>query len=157
MRRVPFTLRGFEQTKARLKRMREIDRHEIIRAIGTAREHGDLSENAEYHAAKERQGFIEAEIRQLEDAVSRAEIVDPRTLSGDRVVFGATVKVCDLDNDEEHTYQIVGAFESDSDLGRISYVAPLARAMIGKEEGDEVEVKLAGGVRALEILEVTFE
>jgi len=143
MQRVPFTLRGFEQTKARLKQMREVDRHEIIEAIATAREHGDLSENAEYHAAKERQGFIEAEIRLLEDGVSRAEVIDPRTLSGDRVVFGATVKVCDV--------------ETDSDKGRISLEAPLARALIGKEEGDEVEVKLAGRTRELEILEVTFE
>ena len=103
MQRAPFTLRGFEQTKARLKKMREFDRHEIIAAIASAREHGDLSENAEYHAAKERQGFIEAEIRLLEDAVSRAEIIDPRNLSGNRVVFGATVKVCDVETDEELT------------------------------------------------------
>ncbi len=154
MQRVPFTLRGFEQTKARLKQMREVDRHEIIEAIATAREHGDLSENAEYHAAKERQGFIEAEIRLLEDGVSRAEVIDPRTLSGDRVVFGATVKVCDVETDEE---RLLTASGLQDDKGRISLEAPLARALIGKEEGDEVEVKLAGRTRELEILEVTFE
>jgi len=155
--RIPFTPAGFKKAKDRLKHLKEVERPEIISAIETAREHGDLKENAEYHAAKERQGFCEGEIQRLEAAISRAEVIDPSTLSGDRVLFSATVLVYDPDQDEEFRYQIVGMGEGDPENGMISYQSPIARSLMGKEVGDEVEVKLPGGSRNLEILEVTFE
>ncbi|MBR58098.1 MAG: transcription elongation factor GreA [Myxococcales bacterium] len=156
MHREPFTPEGLLKAKARLKQLREVERPNVVKAIEEARAHGDLSENAEYHAAKDLQGFIEAEIRQLEGITGRSQLIDPKKLSGDRVVFGATVTVFDPDRDEEHTYKIVNTCVSDTDLGHISYQAPIARALIGKEIGDEVIVKLPGGERTLEILEVEF-
>ncbi len=157
MERVPFTPEGLQEAKSHLKTLKEVERPKCIHDIEVARAHGDLSENAEYHAAKDRQGFIEAEIRALEDQVARAQIIDPKTLSGDRVVFGAKVLVYDAEKDEESTFEIVSTFNADVSKGRISYKSPIARALIGRHEGDEVEVSLPGGTRCLEIMEVRFE
>jgi len=155
MEKVPMTPAGAEKMKSELGRLKE-ERPKISREIGVARDHGDLSENAEYHAAKERQGMVEARIKDLEDKLSRAEVIDPTKMSGDRVRFGATVTVTNLDTDEEATYQIVGADEADINSGTISVSAPLARALIGKSPGDAVTVNLPGGTRNYEIADVTF-
>ena len=144
------TPRGAQALAEELARMKG-DRAKISHDIGVARDHGDLSENAEYHAAKERQGLNEAKIRDVEDKLSRAEIIDPKSLSGDKVKFGATVTLTNLDTDEEVTYQIVGADEADINKGLISISAPLARSLIGRTVGDEVTVKLPGGDRRYEI------
>lgn len=149
------TPRGAEKLKEELARLKE-ERPKISREIGVAREHGDLSENAEYHAAKERQGMVEARIKDLEDKLSRSEVIDPRRLSGSRVRFGATVTLLNLDTDEEATYQIVGADEADIDSGSISVSAPLAHALIGKEAGDEISITLPAGKRRYEISDVVF-
>lgn len=138
-----------------LARLKE-ERPKIAREIGVARDHGDISENAEYHAAKERQGMVEARIKDLEDKLSRVEVIDPKKLSGDRVSFGATVRLLNLDTEEESTYQIVGPEEANLDEGTISVSAPLARALIGKHVGDEVTVKLPAGERSYEIGSVEF-
>jgi transcription elongation factor GreA len=153
--KVPMTPSGAQKLREELARLKE-ERPKISREIGIAREHGDLSENAEYHAAKERQGLVEARIKDLEDKLARAEIIDPSKLSGDRVRFGATVRLLNLDTDEEITYQIVGADEADIDNGLISISAPLARALISKTVGDEVEVKLPAGTRRYEISSIEF-
>ena len=155
MEKVPMTPAGAEKMKSELGRLKE-ERPKISREIGIARDHGDLSENAEYHAAKERQGMVEARIKDLEDKLSRAEVIDPTKMSGDRVRFGATVTVTNLDTDEEATYQIVGADEADINAGTISVSAQLARALIGKSPGDSVTVNLPGGTRNYEIADVTF-
>ena len=152
---VPMTPGGAIKLREELVRLKE-ERPRISREIGTAREHGDLKENAEYHAAKERQGLVEARIKDIEDKLARAEIIDPTKLSGDRVRFGATIMVTNLDTDEESTYQIVGADEADLKNGTISVSAPLARAMIGKSTGDEVIVNLPGGKRRYEIGSIEF-
>jgi len=150
------TPRGAQLMREELSRLKE-ERPKISREIGIAREHGDLSENAEYHAAKERQGMVEARIKDLEDKLARAEIIDPSKLSGDKVRFGATVSLLNLDTDEEVRYQIVGADEADIDQGRISISAPLARALIGKSVGDEVQVQLPAGVRHYEVSAVDYD
>ena len=147
---------GLSVLRARVKTIKEVDRPENVRDIEEARAHGDLSENAEYHAAKERQGLLDAELRSLEDKISRADVIDPSTLSGDKVVFGATVDLVNIDTDEEATYQIVGIDEADLKEGKISYASPLGRAIIGREEGDEIEFKAPGGTRNYEVLEVRF-
>lgn len=157
MEKVPMTLRGYESLQAEVKRLRSIERPAIIQAIAEAREHGDLSENAEYHAARERQSFVEGRIAEIEDKVSRAEVIDPATLSGDTVKFGATVTVVDCDTDEETTYQIVGEAESDINQGLLSIAAPLARALIGKAEGDVFEFATPGGAKEYEILKVAYK
>ena len=143
MEKVPMLAEGYEILSADLKALRE-ERPKIVDAIEEARAHGDLSENAEYHAAKERQGQVEAQIADLEDKVSRAQIIDPSTLSGDKIVFGATVTLLDED-DKPVKYQIVGQTEADASKGRISYSSPLARALIGKQVEDEVEVTVPAG------------
>jgi transcription elongation factor GreA len=153
--KVPMTPRGAEKLKEELARLKE-ERPKISREIGVAREHGDLSENAEYHAAKERQGMVEARIKDLSDKISRSEVIDPASLSGDKVRFGATVSLLNVETDEESTYQIVGADESDLKQGTISISAPLARALLGKEAGDEVKVELPGGARHYELVSVEF-
>jgi transcription elongation factor GreA len=153
--RVPMTPRGAVKVREELARLKA-ERPRISREIGVARDHGDISENAEYHAAKERQGMVEAQIKDLEDKLSRSEIIDPARLSGTRVQFGATVSLSNVDTDEEVTYQIVGADEANIDEGTISVSAPLARALIGKEAGDEVTVTLPGGRRTYEVLTVTY-
>ena len=153
--RVPMTPRGAAKVKEELARLKA-ERPKISRDIGTARDHGDISENAEYHAAKERQGMVEAQIKDLEDKLSRAEIIDPARLSGNRVRFGATVSLSNVETSETSTYQIVGADEASIEEGTISVSAPLARALIGKETGDEISVTLPGGRRTYEITDVTF-
>ncbi|BBC72756.1 transcription elongation factor GreA [Altererythrobacter sp. B11] len=154
MEKVPMLAEGYEKLTADLKALRQ-ERPRIVDAIEEARAHGDLSENAEYHAAKERQGQVEAQIAELEDRVSRAQIIDPTTLSGDRVVFGATVTVLD-DAEKPQRYQIVGQAESDAKKGRISYDSPLGRALIGKQVGEEVEVTVPSGDRFYLIEKVEF-
>ena len=151
---VPMLAEGYEKLTADLKALRD-ERPRIVEAIEEARAHGDLSENAEYHAAKERQGQVAAYISDIEDKVSRAQIIDPKTLSGDRVVFGATVTVLD-ENDKALKYQIVGLAESDAKVGRISYESPFARALIGKSLGEEVEVTVPSGDKFYLIEKIEF-
>jgi transcription elongation factor GreA len=152
----PMLLWGYENLEEELKQRKQIDRYAIVQAIEEARAHGDLSENAEYHAAKEKQGMNEARIKILESAISTAEIIDPSTLSGDRVVFGATVTLLDED-DEKVVYQIVGEHESDVKEKRISYTSPLARALIGRSIGDDAEVHTPKGERYYEIFKIDFK
>jgi transcription elongation factor GreA len=147
---------GAEKLRRELGRLKE-ERPKISRDIGVAREHGDLSENAEYHAAKERQGMVEAQIKDIEDKLSRAEVIDPTKLAGSKIRFGASVTLLNTDTDDEVTYQIVGADEANIDEGTISVSAPLARALISKEVGDEVKVKLPGGERNYEVITVEFK
>ena len=150
------TAGGYQTLDEELKRLKTIERPAVIAAISEAREHGDLSENAEYHAAKERQGWIEGRIAEIEDKIARAQIIDVSKLSGKQVKFGATVSVVDEDTEEEARYQIVGEHEADVKEGRISLSSPLSRAMIGKEVGEVVEVNTPGGVKAYEILKVEW-
>jgi transcription elongation factor GreA len=156
MEKIPMTASGFRALEEELERLKNQDRHEIIKAIAEARAHGDLSENAEYHAAKEKQSFIEGRVLELEDQIGRSEVIDISKLSGKIVMFGATVTVVDEDTDEERKYQIVGDVESDAKKGRISLSSPIARALIGKTKGDTVEVAAPGGARSYEILKVEF-
>jgi transcription elongation factor GreA len=149
------TPRGAAKAREELARLKA-ERPKISRDIGTARDHGDISENAEYHAAKERQGMVEAQIKDLEDKLARSEVIDPTRLSGTRIRFGATVSLSNVDTSETVTYQIVGADEANIDEGTISVSAPLARALIGKEIGDEVTVALPAGKRTYEVIEVEF-
>ena len=148
---------GFNRLHEELKTLKHEERPAIIKAIEVAREHGDLSENAEYHAARDRQSFIEGRIAELEDKTARAEVIDVSKLSGKEVKFGATVKLVDEDTDEETSYQIVGSEESDIKGGRISISSPLARALIGKTVGDSVEVTTPSGGKSYEILQVKFK
>jgi len=157
MIKVPLTVRGAEMLKAELQRLKSVERPSVIEAIAEARAQGDLSENAEYHAAKERQGWIEGQIAEIEDKISRAQVIDVSKLSGNQVKFGATVTVVDEDTEEEATYQIVGEHEADVKKGKISIASPIARAMISKEVGDVVEVNTPGGVKAYEILKVEWK
>lgn len=154
MEKVPMLAEGYERLTADLKVLRE-ERPRIVEAIEEARAHGDLSENAEYHAAKERQGQVEAQIAELEDKVSRAQIIDPITLSGDKIIFGATVTLLD-ENDKPVRYQIVGQTEADANKGRISYNSPLARALIGKQVGDEIEVTVPSGEKFYLVEKIEF-
>jgi transcription elongation factor GreA len=154
--KIPMTPEGNSRLREELKNLKEVERHKISREIGVARDHGDLSENAEYHAAKEKQGWIEARIKDLEDKLSRAEIIDPAKLSGTKVAFGATVKLSNIDTEEETVYRLVGADEANLDQGSISITSPLARALIGREVGDEVKVRMPAGERLYEILEVEY-
>jgi len=150
------TAGGYQTLDDELKRLKTIERPAVIAAISEARQHGDLSENAEYHAAKERQGWIEGRIAEIEDKIARAQVIDVSKLSGTQVKFGATVSVVDEDTEEESRYQIVGDHEADVKEGRISLSSPLSRAMIGKEVGEVVEVYTPGGVKAYEILKVEW-
>ncbi len=154
--KVPMTADGYDRLQEELKHLKSIERPAIITAIAEAREHGDLSENAEYHAARERQSFIEGRVAELEDKISRAQIIDPSNLSGDTVKFGATVTVVDEDTDEETTYQIVGEAEADVKQGRIAVTSPIARALIGKQVSESIEVATPKGAKAYEILKVSF-
>ncbi|MBN9564864.1 MAG: transcription elongation factor GreA [Alphaproteobacteria bacterium] len=157
MEKIPMTPGGFARLEEELRILKSIERPAVIKAIAEAREHGDLSENAEYHAARERQGFIEGRVAELEDKIFRADIIDIKKLSGSEVKFGATVTVVDEDTDEEATYQIVGTDEADIRSGFLSITAPLARALIGKEKGDTVVVSAPGGSKSYEIIKVAFE
>lgn len=155
--RVPMTIQGYKQLEAELHRLKSVERPRIIQAIAEARAHGDLSENAEYHAAKEAQGLNEAKVAELEDKLSRAEVIDPSKLSGDSVKFGATVTLMDEDTEEEVKYQIVGEFEANVREGKISIGSPIARALIGRTKGDSVEVTTPKGTRSYEIVNVEFK
>lgn len=150
------TASGLKVLEDELNQLKNVDRHEIIKHIAEARAHGDLSENAEYHAAKEKQSFIEGRVMELEDMIGRADIIDVTKLSGTSVKFGATVTLADEDTDEKKKYQIVGDHEADIKKGRISISSPIARALIGKSKGDSVEVAAPGGARSYEILKVEF-
>ena len=156
MNNFPITPAGHNKLKRELDALKK-ERPKISQEIGAARELGDLSENFEYHAAKDKQGMMEAKIRVMEDQLSRSNIIEPSKLSGDRVVFGAKVTLLDIDSDEESTYQIVGEIESDVSIGRINVSSPLARALIGKEVGDEAKIPGKGGPRVVEISDVVFE
>jgi len=156
MEKVPMTVGGYQTLDEELKRLKTVERPAVIAAIAEARSHGDLSENAEYHAAKERQGWIEGQIAEIEDKIARAQVIDVSKLSGKQVKFGATVSVVDEDTEEEARYQIVGDHEADVKSGRISLSSPLSRAMIGKEVGEVVEVNTPGGVKAYEITKVEW-
>lgn len=155
MEKIPLTRAGHTALNEELKKLKTIERPEVIRAIAEAREHGDLSENAEYHAAHEKQSFIEGRVKELEGILSLAEVIDTSKLSG-TVKFGAVVTVVDEDTDEEKTYQIVGEPEADIEAGRLNIKSPLARALIGKDEGDSVEVRTPGGEKAYEILKIEY-
>lgn len=155
MEKVPMTARGHAALDAELKELKSVERPAVIRAISEAREHGDLSENAEYHSARERQSFIEGRIQEIEGLLSRADVIDPSKLSGP-IKFGATVTLVDEDTEEEKTYQIVGETEADIGKGLLNLRSPLARALIGKDEGDAVEVMTPGGGKAYEILKVAY-
>lgn len=157
MDKIPITESGYRRAESELKDLKNIQRPAVIEAIATAKEHGDLKENAEYHAAREKQSFIEGRILELEAIVSRAEVIDVASMSGDRVKFGATVEIADEDTDEESTFQIVGEYEADIDKGKISLKSPLSRALIGKEVGDSVEVNTPRGQKFYEILSVTYK
>ncbi|MCU7816734.1 MAG: transcription elongation factor GreA [Candidatus Thiodiazotropha sp. (ex Lucinoma kastoroae)] len=158
MSKVPLTARGAAKLQEELKQLKSTERPKVIKAIAEAREHGDLKENAEYHAAREQQSFIEGRIKDIEGKLSHAQIIDVTTLNaGGRVVFGATVVVLELDDDEEFTYQIVGEDEADIKSGLISVSSPIARALIGKQEGDDIFLNTPGGAREFEILEVRYE
>ena len=157
MDKIPMTAEGLAPLKDELHQLKTVERHAVIKQIAEAREHGDLSENAEYHAARERQSFIEGRILELEDVVSRADVIDVSKLSGKVVRFGASVTVADEDTDEETTYQIVGAYEADLKKNKISIQSPLGRALIGKTIGDTAEVTAPGGGKAYEILKVKFK
>ncbi len=146
---------GFTALDEELKQLKSVERPAIIRAIAEAREHGDLSENAEYHSAREKQSFIEGRIKELEGTLSLAEVIDPSKLSG-AIKFGATVTIVDEDSDEEKTYQIVGETEADIEAGKLNIRSPIARALIGKDEGDSVEVKTPGGQRSYEIVAIRY-
>ncbi|HEX6860535.1 MAG TPA: transcription elongation factor GreA [Caulobacteraceae bacterium] len=156
MEKVPMTAEGYTALDEELKRLKTVERPNVIAAIAEARAHGDLSENAEYHAAKDRQGWIEGRIAEIEDKMARAQVIDVSKLSGSQVKFGATVSVVDEDTEEESRYQIVGEHEADVKRGLISVTSPLSRSMIGKEVGDVVEVNTPGGVKAYEILKVEW-
>ncbi|WBQ12380.1 transcription elongation factor GreA [Hyphomonadaceae bacterium BL14] len=156
MQKIPMTAEGHKAIDDELRHLKSVERPAVIQAISEARDHGDLSENAEYHAAKERQGWIEGRLQELEDKLARAQVIDTSKLSGDTVKFGATVTVVDEDTDAEATYKIVGDDEADVKSGKISISSPIARALINKETGDVVEVTAPGGVKTYEILKVQW-
>ncbi len=155
MEKIPMTPAGFSALETELKKLKTDERPAIIRAIAEAREHGDLSENAEYHSAREKQSFIEGRIKELEGILSLADVIDPRKLSG-AIKFGAKVTLVDEDTDEEKTWQIVGEHEANIENGLLNIKSPIARALIGKDEGDSVEVRTPGGVRSYEVLSIQF-
>lgn len=157
MERIPMTAEGHDALQSELKTLKSVERPNIIAAIAEARAHGDLSENAEYHAAKEKQSFIEGRINEIDDKLARADVIDVSKLSGARIRFGATVTIVDVDTEEEKTYKIVGEDEADVTAGKISITSPIARALIGKEEGDEAEVAAPSGARAYEIAQVEYK
>lgn len=156
MRKAPMTINGFKSLEEELKHLKTIERQQVIQAIAEARAHGDLSENAEYHAAREKQGFIEGRIAELEGKLSHAEVIDPKTLSGKVIRFSATVKLIDEETQQANVFQIVGADESDLAKGKLSYAAPLAKALIGRHEGESIEVQTPSGVKSYEIVQVNY-
>ena len=157
MQKIPMTVAGQIRLEAELKQLKSVDRPNVIEAIAEARSHGDLSENAEYSAARERQSFIEGRILELEDKLSRADVIDPAKMTGNVIKFGATVRVVDEETDKEQTFQIVGEYEADIEQGLLALTAPLPRALIGKTVGDSVEVAAPKGNKAYEVLAVEFK
>jgi transcription elongation factor GreA len=157
MTKIPMTADGFQRLEEELRHLKQTERPAVIRQIAEAREHGDLSENAEYHAARERQSFIEGRVAELEDKIARAEVIDVSKLSGKQIKFGATITVVDEDTDEKNSYQIVGPDEADIREKRLSITSPLARAVIGKKVGDTVEVTTPNGSKSYEIVKVAFK
>ena len=157
MNKAPMTLDGFNDLESELRRLKTVERPEIIRAIAAAREHGDLSENAEYHAARERQAFVEGRVADIEDLIRRAEVIDVSKLKGKVIRFGATVKLADEDTDEKVTYQIVGEHEADIKGGRLSVTSPLARALISKSVGQSAEVTTPNGAKSYEVMSVRYK
>jgi len=155
MEKIPMTRAGFDALGNELRNLKSVERPAVIKAIAEAREHGDLSENAEYHAAREKQSFVEGRVKELESILGRAEVIDPTRLSG-TIKFGATVTLIDEDTEEERTYQIVGEPEADIERGMLNIRSPLARALIGKDEGDSVEVRTPGGEKSYEIVSIRF-
>lgn len=155
MEKIPMTPGGLATMNVELKQLKSVERPAIIKAISEAREHGDLSENAEYHSAKEKQSFIEGRVKELEGSISLAQVIDPKTLSG-AIKFGATVLLVDEDTEEEKTYMIVGEAEADIHKGLLNIKSPLARALIGKDEGDSVEVRTPGGAKSYEIVKISY-
>ncbi|NCF49788.1 MAG: transcription elongation factor GreA [Bacteroidetes bacterium] len=154
MEKIPFTSQGLDTIKDELSHLKMIERPAVIKAISVAREHGDLSENAEYHAARERQSFVEGRISELEDVTGRAEIIDASKLSGEKVTFGTSVRVADEETDEESLYHIVGPYEADISVGLVSTSSPIARGLIGKSVGDSAEVHTPSGVKSYEIISI---
>lgn len=154
--KIHLTKKGYEKLKAEFAHLKSVERPGIIQAIAAARLHGDLSENAEYHSAKEKQGFIEGRIKYLEVKLSRAEVIDVSKMSGSKVKFGATVTLADVESDKETQYQLVGAEESNIEQGLLSIQSPLAKALIGKEQGDEVQVSTPNGLKVYELLKVEY-
>ncbi|MBN8608615.1 MAG: transcription elongation factor GreA [Caulobacterales bacterium] len=156
MEKIPMTAEGYQALDAELKRLKTEERPSVIQAIAEARAHGDLSENAEYHAAKERQAFIETRVAEIEDKIARSQIIDVSKLSGKQIKFGATVNLIDEDSGDKSKYKIVGEDEADVKAGKVSITSPIARALIGKEEGDVVEVMAPGGAKSYEIVKVKY-
>jgi len=156
MDKIPFTSSGLEIIKLELNNLKKNERPQIIQAISSAREHGDLKENAEYHAAKDKQAFVEGRITELEDVISRADIIDLSKLSGETITFGAKVKILDEDTNQETDYHIVGPYEANLEAGLISIASPIAKALIGKEEGMSVEVRTPSGIKNYQILSITI-
>ncbi|HIA21095.1 MAG TPA: transcription elongation factor GreA [Alphaproteobacteria bacterium] len=156
MERIPMTAEGYERLETELKRLKTVERPDVIKSISAAREHGDLSENAEYDAARERQSFIEGRVRELEDKLSRAEVIDVSKLSGKEIKFGATVTLADEETDEKKTYQLVGADEADVNNGRLSITSPVARALIGRGIGELVHVETPSGGRSYEVIKINY-
>ncbi len=154
VQRIPMSKNGFQKLKDELEQLERFDRHEIVKAIEVARAHGDLKENAEYHAAKERQGMIEGRVMELKDKLGRAEVIDCTEVSADRAVFGTIVTLMDLETDEEIRYQLLGPEEADVKKGSISVLSPLGRSILGKEIGDEITAKTPGGVREFEVIDI---
>ncbi len=154
MERIPITKEGLEKLRTELNRLESVEKPQNIRAIEEARGHGDLSENAEYHAAKERQSFLEGKINDLKAIIGKSEVLEVESGPADRIVFGRTVRLYNLQTDEEITYQLLGPYESDPENGKISVTSPLGQALVGKEEGDEISVRTPGGIQEFEILEI---
>jgi transcription elongation factor GreA len=157
MEKNPITPEGHEKLREELHHLRSVERPRVIQMIATAREHGDLKENAEYHAARDKQSFIEGRVKDLENKLALAEVIDPTKLSGDRIAFGARVKLSNTQTEEEVSYRLVGADEADLESGSISITSPLARSLLGREVGDEVKVRMPGGERLYEVLEVLYK
>jgi transcription elongation factor GreA len=157
MEKNPITPEGHDKLREELHHLRSVERPRVIQMIATAREHGDLKENAEYHAARDKQSFIEGRVKDLENKLALAEVIDPSKLSGDRVAFGARVKLSNTQTAEEVVYRLVGADEADLETGSISITSPLARSLLGREVGDEVKVRMPGGERLYEVLEVLYK
>jgi transcription elongation factor GreA len=155
MERIPITKQGLEKLRIELNRLESVEKPQNIRAIEEARGHGDLSENAEYHAAKERQSFLEGKINELKVIIGKSEVLEVESGPADRIVFGRTVRLYNLQTEEEIKYQLLGPYESDPENGKISVASPLGQALVGKEEGDEIRVRTPGGVQEFEILEIT--